>query len=304
MSWLHEERSYGTLIAKPNLSLGSNMHLSYKYLFIVILLSVLSGCFFSKPLKIKLPDGQEKQLFAPKKMVKDMNYQEALEGKEYYEAVNNDEFTLKCAERMVALASDKEETAKALLTLAQGYNKQGDHKKAKQYAQDYQLYYPGTPEAKDAAYLAIQSQFLSTLGAGKDQTSTHKTIEQAELFLKRYENEEHYCKSVKDMVQACYKKLLDNELSVINTYVARNKYNKKDAPLVAASRRIEHIKKKLLPQVPQETERVKKLELALATLTPKKEAPAALSLESPELLKKYSTQLAQRDATYEAATKF
>lgn len=280
------------------------MHKNYYLLLLIALLGILPGCFFSKPVKRKMADGKEVDLFGPKKMVKDMNYQEALDGKDYYEAVNNEEFALKCAERMVALASDKEETAKAMLKLAHGYIKEGDYQKSKQYAMDYQLYYPGTPEAKDAAYIAIKAQYLSTLIPGRDQTNTYATIEQAEDFLKKYETDTQYKQSVKEMANTCYQKLLENEVAIVKTYLARNKYNKQQAPLASASRRIAHIKEKLLPHAPEHTERIKNMELAVANLMPKKEVVLEKALELNHTFPSLNTRLAHNEATQKAATKF
>lgn len=280
------------------------MKKNYYVLLLITCLGILPGCFFSKPVKRTMADGQEVEIFSPTKMVKDMNYQEALDGKEYYEAMNNEEFALKCAERMVALASDKEETAKAMLKLAHGYIKEGDYQKSKQYAQDYQLYYPGTPEAKDAAYIAIQAQYLSTLIPSRDQTNTHATIEQAENFLKKYETDTQYRQSVKDMANACYHKLLENEVAIVKTYLARNKYNKQTAPVASASRRIEHIKEKILPHVPEHTERIKNMELAVASLLPKKEVVLEKALELNHTFPSLNTKLAQNEATQNAATRF
>lgn len=273
-------------------------------LLVMVLVALLPGCFFSRSVRKKMADGQEVEVKSPNKLVKDMNYKEALEAKEYYEIVQNEEFALKCAERMVALAGDQEETAKAMLKLAEGYIKEGDFKKAKQYAMDYQTYYPGTSEAKDAAYIAVKAQFLSTLEPGRDQSITYETIDHAEKFLKKYEADIQYAQSVKDMVNSCYNKLLDSEIAIVNTYLARNNYNKKEAPLASAQRRIEHIRAKLLPHVQDQEFKVKNVELALAKVMPKKDVVLEKTLELNHTFPSIQTRVAQKDETLKAATKF
>src|SRR5581483_12502002 len=97
-----------------------------------------------------------------------------------------------CAQRMITVGSnkeiEKEEIRKATLELAHYHLENTDLEKAQKFAADYQLLYPGTPEAKDAAYIDIQAHFLSTLSPDRDQTKTRKTIESSQNFKRKYKD--------------------------------------------------------------------------------------------------------------------
>lgn len=216
---------------------------------------------------------------APNKKVKDMTFDEAKEAKAYYDADNNEALSIECAQRLIALGTDQEVVRVAILELAQIFLNNADYEKAQKYASDYHLLFPGTDQAKEASYLAIKAAFLSTLTADRDQTKTQATLELAQNFVTRYTNDNEYVQSVNDMQNACYEKLLDSEIKVVDTYMSRYNYSGHDAPLKAANNRVAYIKDKLLPHLPSEEERILNLELTIAQSSNKPELVAQKQLE-------------------------
>ncbi|MBA3954815.1 outer membrane protein assembly factor BamD [Candidatus Dependentiae bacterium] len=224
------------------------------------------------------------------KLVAKQTFEEAAWAKDYYKKSGDKDMFLKCGERMLALGGDPELVRITTLELAQTGLDLGNFETAQKYALEYQTLYPGTPEAKKASYIGIKAYFLSTLSPDRDQAPTQKTIELGEKFLKTYPDDTEYAKSIKDMLDGCYSKILESEINVINTYISRYKYNKREGALTAANKRLAYIKENVLPHTVNQQQRVSALETRLAQLTPKpKVAPLIASTQPDRILAQVPT---------------
>lgn len=217
------------------------------------------------------------------KIVTKQTFEEATWAKDYYKKSGDKEMLIKCGERMLALGGDPELVRIATIELAQAGLDVGNFELAQKYSLEYQTLYPGTPESKKASYIAIKAYFLSTLSPDRDQAPTQKTIELSEKFIKTYPEDTEYTKSVKDMLDNCYNKILDSEINVINTYISRYNYNKRESALTAANKRLAHIKESILPHTAQQ-QRVAALETRLAQLTPKPKVAPTPQIQPDRLL--------------------
>jgi outer membrane protein assembly factor BamD (BamD/ComL family) len=241
--------------------------------------------------KASMTDTPADALKAPEKMIKDMNCQEAISAKRYYESQKESELAMQSALRMITLGSNKEDEKeairKAMLEVAQKYFDQGNLEKTEKFAADYQVLYPGTPEAKDAAYLTMQAQFMSTPASCNDQTKTHQTLETAQNFLQKYTDDSKYTTHVQNIIDGCYQKLFMSECEVIRCYLARYNYSKHEAAINAAYKRINYIKDNLLKHAPTLESELLQLEIDLADAHNK---PDISKAKKQELEDKYPEQ--------------
>lgn len=201
-----------------------------------------------------------------KKQIKDLDEKEAILAKAYYEHQKETDMVVKCCERILLLCSDQNLSQNVTLQLAQIYLDQANFDKASKYAKDYQDLYPGNIDVKKAAYIDIQANYFSILQAGRDQKKTEKTLELAKNFLSKYQDKDNYCTSVNQMIDDCYIKLFDTEMSVINTYLDKYNYYKNFSSLNAAQRRLAYVKDKILPFIKdqEKEENLNKLQLTMA----------------------------------------
>lgn len=203
---------------------------------------------------------------ALKKQTKDLNVEEAILTKAYYEHKNEIDMVIKCSERILLLASDQNILQSATLQLAQIYLDQANFDKAIKYSKDYQEFYPGTIESKKAAYIDVQAHYFSILQAGKDQQKTQKTLELAKNFLNKYKEQDDYANTIYQIIDTCYNNIFDTELSIINTYLDKYNYYKNFSSLNAANRRLAYIKNKILPYIKDQNKEanLNKIELAMS----------------------------------------
>jgi outer membrane protein assembly factor BamD (BamD/ComL family) len=180
------------------------------------------------------------------KPIKDMSFNEACRVKKYYENQHQNDMVIKCGEHLVSLATDQDETEKALLQLAELNMEEGKLEKAREHAENYQSLYPGTDNAEKALHIALKASYLSMLGSDRDQQPTEKTIQLAQNYLDTYKDNGAYTESVRDIVKNCYAQTIDSELKVAQTYLAKYDYTERESTLKAAEKRIAYIKDKLL----------------------------------------------------------
>lgn len=227
-----------------------------------ILITILSGCSEIKDYTFLnlVPESTLKSLDTKnvdeilksvesllKKQVKDLNAQEAILAKAYYEHKNDIDMTIKCSERALLLCTDQNISQEVTLQLAQIYLDKANFEKAEKYAKEYQELYPGNTNVKKALYIDIQANYLSILDPNRDQKKTEKTLNLSKNFLEKYKEEDNYFKAVSQIIDTCYDKLLDSEISVIKTYLNSYDYYKNFSSLNAAQRRLAYVKTKLLP---------------------------------------------------------
>lgn len=282
-------------------------------LFLSTLIIINTQCIFQKqsaiiPKDASLSKEKTESLLLDdilKKPITDMTFDEAARVKAYYEQQEKDDFTVKCCERMIALSTDPELTQQALLQAAQIYLAQGKLKKAEQHAKDYEILYPGTEQAQDAAYIALKSSFLSMLDPDRDQTPTQQTLTLAHNFIDNYKHNNKYQQSVQDIMDNCYVKLIDSELGIADNYLAKYDYSGKAAALKAAENRLAYIKEKLLPHTQAQEPRIIEMEIKLAQSQQK---PDLIASKEQELQNKYPQYAARQkslmDKIKQATLKF
>lgn len=240
-----------------------------KLFSLAILVLFFSGCI-NQVKQVQIEDQTIDATETLSKPIKKMDFKEASIAKKYYEQREDNDMIIKCAERMAKLASDQEETRKALFQLAQLNLDKGNLKNSKKHAKDYQILYPGSEEAQEAAYLELKASYLSMLAADRDQTDTKSTLTLAQNFKEKY-NDSKYKDSIKDIESNCYTRLIDSEIGVVDTYLAKHNYTDRESCLMAAQNRIDYIKEKLLPYQLAHEPRIMSLEIKIAQASKKPE---------------------------------
>lgn len=254
-----------------------------KLVYLISLILAISGCRSIK--QIKLEDNNIIDITDTlSKPVKEMSFDEVYLAKQYYEQKQDHEMTIKCGERLINLANEEEKTQKTLLQLAQLNLDKGKLKDCKKHAKEYQVLYPGSEEAMNAAYIELKASYLSMLSPDRDQTETHNTLKLAQSFKDKYSNQDKYKSSVKDIRDNCYTRLIDSEVGIVDSYLSKYNWSAKETCLTAAQNRIEHIKEKLLPYQLAHEPRIMALEIKLAQATAK---PELISEKEKALEKKY-----------------
>lgn len=230
-----------------------------KILLILSILS-LSSCLFQK-------NSDQPNI---NKLAKHMNFKEAAYAKDYYKEKKNSDCFINCAERVLAVGGDQDIEQTTRLELAEHYLEQCKYEKANNYSIEYQKLYPGTTEAKRAAFIEIQSYYLATLTSDRDQSDTLKALEHAQDFLKLYPDDTEYTADITNIISTCYKKLLESEIHVIESYLNKYNYYNYAAPLISGQKRIAHIKDKLFPnfsmeEMPELKQKINDLEQTIET---------------------------------------
>lgn len=200
----------------------------------------------------------------PTKLIKDMNFKEALAAKQYYVENNRPDLALKALERAVAIGTDHEQLKELRLELADRYFEQKDLENAQKHYNEYVTLYPRSEQREKAEYQAIKAAFKSTLDSNKDQSKTYETLELIDKFVESTPASSPYIQKVRKIASKCYKKLCSNDLEVCDLYIKQYKYTKNPASLKAAERRLQHIKKEYANYIDNDQPRLLTLEMQLA----------------------------------------
>ncbi len=260
------------------------------YSILALLTMLLLTSCNHKPIPLEVP-GQPTPELPITKQIPEMTFAQALQAKKYYDHYQYEDLSMRAAQRMIATGGDQEELRKVTLELAEYFLKIGHYEKAQKHAADYQVLYPGTAQATHASYIAVKAHFNDLLSADRDQTKTHATLELAQNFIKKHEHAteldartKDYVDQVKKMNDACYQKLVQSEVHIINSYLGKFAYMQKEAPLLSAQSRLAYVKEKLLPHAKNLEPDIISLEITLAQAANK---PEVVSQKEQELTDKF-----------------
>jgi outer membrane protein assembly factor BamD (BamD/ComL family) len=176
-----------------------------------------------------------------------MNFAEAAYAYKYYKRNEYIDMAIKAAQRMLTVGGDPDIMKDTMLDLSQMYLDKKDYDKAIKYAIEYKNLYPGSLGYQKACYIEIMSHFMSISSYECDHSDALKTIELSNEFLKKYPDDNQYKEFIQQMIDSCYNILLQKEIHVINSYIAKYKRYKRITSITAAKRRILYIKKNIAP---------------------------------------------------------
>jgi outer membrane protein assembly factor BamD (BamD/ComL family) len=229
------------------------------------------------------------------KRTKGMSFDEAAVALNYYKDQKHNDMIIKCGERLLAVGGNQEVMRQARLDLAQAFLDQNKYTEAEKHALDYLTYYPGAQESKNASYIAIKALFLSQGDSSRNQQKTRDTIEQAEIYLKKYPTDTQHTEEIQDILDKSYLKLIRNEINVIETQINMYHYANRKGALKGANKRIAYLKKQYLKHAPQAERKLLELEITLAQT----EGNAPLIAEKKAELAKLGTpKLAQEESIF------
>jgi len=244
------------------------------YLFPVCLLLLLPGCKkpyeqFKRPLNTTFRQKQKlmrtlkrKNLF---KRIKDMNLEEALEAKQYYEDLGREDMVLQLIPHIISISKDVHLTARLQLELADLHLSSGNLEQAGKLYTDFVSFYPGDANIKKARYHLLLATFWTALEPDRDQALTNTSVELAKKYLQDFPQDEEYTPKVHEIIKACYQALLEGELSLMKFYLNKFTYEHKPTAIEAARLRLTHIKDAYLPILALYDERGKNI---LETMEP------------------------------------
>lgn len=205
------------------------------------------------------------------KLVKSMNFEEALLAKKHYQKENDREMVIKCGERLLALGGNADVLQKTQLELAELFLERKKYTDAEKHAQSYLTYYPGAHDSKKAALIAIQATFHSQACSERDQKKTRDTIQLAQDYLENYPKDTENKDKILELLNKSYLKLVRSEMQIIETHLNTFNYSGKKQYLDAALKRFNLMKKNLVPHAPQTKKKVLELEVTLAKAADDKE---------------------------------
>lgn len=271
----------------------------YLSLFIVL----LSGCA-RKPYEQLAEESialrKQKTTVAPETLkrasslhIKDMNLEQALEARAYYAHYGYDDMLIKVLPQVIALSRDAAQIADATLELADLYLKQGNFEQAEKMYGNYVALYPGSDQAKVAHYYRIMTSYWDSLPADRDQAATRSTIELARTYIRDFPEDTIFKDKVFDLLVACYKKLLESELSILSFYLKKYHHLVLDSSLQAAWERLVYIKNEILSPLGIDEPRYQKIERELDVAFEKiaNEEPAEAIKSKVAVITEKSTQL-------------
>ncbi len=220
--------------------------LSFLLLFGIACSSVLSSCSYKKkPRKIYRQIDHDR----PKKLIKEMKFEEAVAAVHYYQKENKLNLEIKALERAITLGNNHEQLRDLRLRLADAYYTYGNLEKARTLYKEYLTLYPRSQKRDQVLYKTIKASYKSTLTSDRDQALTHETIDLINDFLKRPGISPKYSAKATELAQQCYAKLCQYDLHVGKTYIDLYKYNAHTPLLTAAENRLKHLKQEYLPYI-------------------------------------------------------
>lgn len=216
-----------------------------KFLLLGLILLSSSSCWWRKKEEI-IADPEHASL---NKLIEKMNFKEAAYAKRYYQLNNNNDLFVAAGERLLAVGGDQDIEQITRLELAEYYLNSSKYEKSRNYALEYQKLYPGTKDAKKSAFIEIQSYYLDILSSDRDQSNTVQALEHAKEFLNIYSEDTEYKDEIKQIIDSCYKKLVESEINVIDSYFIKYNYYNHIAPLISVKKRVAYINDKIKPNL-------------------------------------------------------
>lgn len=171
-----------------------------------------------------------------------MSYDELKVAKQRRIEDNDKEASIRYIERMLKLCDDINQAAGLLLELADLYFDTGRLEKAQTLYTEFYKQYPGHAQTEYGLYRAIVCNYYELSSFDRDQTKTHDVISMADAFLNkpRYTT---YRKEITNLRKKSYERLIESELNVCQFYLKKNSFK-------AVNKRLDHIRKQILPEIP------------------------------------------------------
>ncbi|MCK4265272.1 outer membrane protein assembly factor BamD [Candidatus Babeliales bacterium] len=152
--------------------------------------------------------------------------------------------------------SEKKEISDYRLILADLHFIKRNYAAADRCYEKYAQMNPGNSEY--AAYKSILSKFKQTLDKYRDPSMAKKTLGLAKAFINTPDFDSgKYTKEVKNIIYTCEKKLIDNEIQVLNFYIRQGKFS-------SAEKRIEYLKEHFISKHAEVEPQIVYLESKLA----------------------------------------
>jgi len=192
-----------------------------------------------------------------KKTLSTMNFEELKKSKCELITAGNKEVAIKYLEKMIPLCIDMYDRSQVMVELGDIYYETGRLAKAFTMYREFVNLYPGSEQVEYSLYRAIICKFDDISDAERDQTPTKETIDLAAEFLERSDVFITYKDKVEDILKKCRERLFENELTVFSFYL----FNKR---IVAATKRLDLIKKEFVLLMPELEPRIMLLEVELA----------------------------------------
>lgn len=265
-------------------------------LALVLLLGILPGCKkpyeqFKRPVPTKT--FREKQTLmhtikkkSLRKHVKDMNLQEALEAKHYYEELGREDVILRLIPHIIALSKDMQLVAQLQLEFADRQLSSGELEEAQKLYTNFIAFYPGDPNIKAARYRQLLATFWTALEPDREQILILTAVDAAKSYLKDFPDDTEYWSKVHEILKTCYLSLLEGELGLIKFYLNKFSYERKPTAIEAARSRLEHSKEAFVPILGLYDERVQGLMPSLETIEKLDSATYQSASEQAELIAK------------------
>ncbi|MBY0379797.1 MAG: outer membrane protein assembly factor BamD, partial [Burkholderiales bacterium] len=195
------------------------------------------------------------------KLIKDMEFDEAYNAKNYYKELGDLDMVIKTNQRLITLGGDQAKVGESMIELISTYYSQQKYEKAQKQASEYIEMYPGSEFVKTAKYYEIKCWYANSPISERDQANTLKAIELGKKFLEDYGSETIYKDEIQDVINLGYSKLLDTEIEIANTYLSRYDYFGTPQALQSAKLRLAYAKDKIAINVQNNVEnRLSKLE--------------------------------------------
>lgn len=236
------------------------------------------------------------QRIGPTKRVQDMNFEEAVEAKNYYKAHNNKESTTKALERIVSLCTDHTHINSYILELADMYLEQGMYEEAQKSFSQFRTLFPGSEHIQYAWYQDIRAHYLNALDPQRDQTETQQTIDLAKEYQSTFASNTHYQQAIDDILEKSYKSLLEHELYVIDFNIKQFNNFDNHQHLISAQYRLAHIQNALLPHIKDAEPFKNKIKAYLDTYAIPEEDPEQKDENTAEPEPEPTLYLAQSEA--------
>lgn len=201
------------------------------------------------------------------KPVIDMTIAELQEAKDLSFADGEIKHGLHYLERIAAISDNLNQLRDLRLEIADLYFEMGDLEKAESLYSEFLTLYPGSKAIEYAEYKAILSSFYQTLESDFDQTKTKQTIQLAQSFLGNTKNQ-HYAGDVVAVKKECLTTLFNSEVSIINFYLEKNKFDGAQQRLANLKEQFANLEGADTTMAALEYELTKKQGLELPALTP------------------------------------
>lgn len=158
-----------------------------------------------------------------KKPIPDMTFEQLNCAKEYAIQLGQLEDATQYLERILIITEDQQVLKSGRLELADVYFDMGKFEQAGKMYGEYVIFYPGSTYREYAEYKAILCRFYQTLEHDRDQSKTKDTLDMIQAYLDESGSKE-YVHEIKNIQKLCYKKLVDQELYVVNFYTKKKSF--------------------------------------------------------------------------------